>query len=133
MKTILLVEDDLNLGALYEEELSEAGYHMLRAGNGSDALKQMAQHHLDLMVLELNLPGNPPGMDVMEQMLAAQPGLMVIINSGYDSYKDSFRSWSASAFVSKSSDLSELKSQIRQVLASQESSVPVLPESKGRA
>ncbi len=133
MKTILLVEDNVNLGALYKEELSEAGYHMLRAGNGSGALKQMAQHHLDLMVIELNLPGDPPGMDVMEQMLAAQPGLPIIINSGYDSYKDNFRSWSASAFVSKSSDLSELKSQIRQVLALKDSSMPVLPESKGSA
>ena len=120
MKTILLVEDNLNLGALYQEELGEAGYHMLRAGNGREALKQMAEHHLDLVVLELDLPGMLPGMDTMEQMLAAQPGLPVIINSGYASYKDSFRSWSAAAFVSKSSDLSELKLQIQQVLALQE-------------
>jgi len=119
MKTILLVEDNLNLGALYQEELGEAGYHMLWAGNGREALKQMAEHHLDLVVLDINMPGMD-GIEVMERMLAAQPGVPVILNSGYDSYKDSFRSWSASAFVSKSSDLSELKLQIQQVLALQE-------------
>lgn len=115
MKTILLVDDDSNLSALYHEELSEAGYHMLRAVNGSDALKQIAEHHLDLVVLELDLPG----MDDVEQMLAAQPRLPVIINSSYGSDKDNFRSWSA-AYVLKSSDLSELKLRIQQVFSSQE-------------
>lgn len=116
MKTILMVEDNLNLGTLYHEELSEAGYHMLRAGNGTDALKQMAEYHLDLVVLDLNLPG----MELMEQILATQPKLPVIVNSGCDSDKDCVRSWSAAAFVSKSSDLDELKLQIHQVLSSQE-------------
>ena len=117
MKTILIVEDNLNLSALYHEELSEAGYHMLRAANGGDALKQIEEHHLDLVVLELDLPV----MDDVEQMLAGQSELPVIINSCCDNYKDSFRRWSGLAFVSKSSDLSELKLRIQQVLSSQES------------
>lgn len=119
MKTILLVEDSPHLGDLYQEELGEAGYHTLRAGSGGEALSQVAKHRLDLVVLDINRP-DMDGIEVMERMLAAQPGLPVIINSGYASYKDSFRSWSAEAFVCKSSDLTELKSQIHRVLAVQE-------------
>ena len=116
MKTILMVEDNLNLGMLYHEELSEAGYHMLRAANGSDALKQMAEHHLDLVVLDLDLPN----MELMEQMLARQSELPVIVNSGGEQDKECVRNWSAAAFVSKSSDLDELKLRIHQVLLAQE-------------
>lgn len=130
MKTILLVEDSLNLGDLYQEELGAAGYHTLRACNGQEALQQMIQHRPDLVVLDINMPGMD-GIEAMERMLAAQPGVPVIINSGYDSYKDSFRSWSAEAFVSKSGDLTELKFQIQQVLDLQ--AFQAFQESKGSA
>jgi len=115
MKTILLLENDPNLGALYHEELSDEGYHLLRAGDGREALQHMAEHHLDLVVLELNLPH----MDGMEQMLAGRPGLPIIINSGYSGGETHFCPW-ASAFVSKSSNLDELKRCIQQVLATHE-------------
>jgi hypothetical protein len=40
----------------------------------------------------------------------------VILNSAYTSYKDNFMSWSADAYVVKSSDLTELKGEIRKAL-----------------
>jgi len=132
MKTILLVEDDPNLGALYEEELSDEGYRVLRAGNGREGVEMASHDRPDIVVLDINMPGLD-GLDALERMLEEQPHLPVVINTAYDSYKDSFRSWSAAVFVSKSSDLSELKLQIRQVLASQESPALMLQESKGRA
>ena len=41
----------------------------------------------------------------------------VILNTAYTNYKDNFMTWSADAYVVKSSDLSELKSTIADVLA----------------
>lgn len=115
MKTILLVEDYADLGTMYQQKLDEAGYHTLRAGNGREALQQMAAHHLDLVVLDINMPGMN-GLEVLERILEAQPRLPVIINSGQDSYRDSYASWSAVAFVTKSGDLSELMWRIQQAL-----------------
>ena len=115
MKTILLLEDDPNLGALYQEELSDEGHRLLRARDGREALEKLAAHSPDLIVLELNLPG----MEDVERTLAAQPGLPVIINSGYSCEGESFHLW-ASAFVLKSSNLSELKLRIQQVLDAHE-------------
>ena len=40
----------------------------------------------------------------------------VILNSAYSSYKDNFLSWSADAYVVKSSDLGELKQTIKSLL-----------------
>jgi hypothetical protein len=40
----------------------------------------------------------------------------VVLNSAYSSYKDNFLSWSADAYVVKSSDLTELKETIRRLL-----------------
>ena len=115
MKPILLVEDNPNLGALYQEELSDAGYHTLRATSGSEAIEQMMKHRFDLVVLEINLSGMD-GIEVLETMLDAQPHLPVIINSGHDGYKTSFLMEKAAAFVLKSGDLTELKAQVERVI-----------------
>ncbi len=132
MKTILLVEDSLNLCALYQEELGEIGYHTLSVGNGREALEQMTRHRLDLVVLDINLPGMD-GIEVLERMIEAQPHLPVIINTGFDCYKHSFRLWSATAFVLKSSDLTELKFQVQRVLSPQEPDLLLLGRTDGKA
>ena len=114
MKTILLVENHANLSALYQEELSDAGYHTLHARSGDEAGQHMKGHHLDLVVIE----PDAPGMDVMGKLLADCPDLPVIINSGHNCSPHGFHGWSPAAFVSKSSDLSELMLRIQQILDS---------------
>ena len=42
---------------------------------------------------------------------------MSVLNTAYATYKDNFMTWSADAYVVKSSDLSELKKEIERVLA----------------
>ncbi len=125
MKTILIVEDYAALGALYQEELDEAGYHTLRAGNGREALELMVGHHPDLVVLDINMAGMD-GFEVLERMTGLQPQLPVIINSGISSYQHRYGSWSAVAFVTKSSDLSELMLQVQRMLPLHKSPVEVL-------
>jgi hypothetical protein len=41
MKTILVVEDDPNQSLLYEQELEDEGFHVLRAANGREGLEMM--------------------------------------------------------------------------------------------
>lgn len=114
MPTILIIEDDPNQSLLYAEELAEAGYDVLTACSGREALRE-CERAPDLAVLDLNLPDRE-GLQVMEELLERHPKLPVVINTAYASYQDSFRSWSADAYVIKSGDLSELKTSIKQVL-----------------
>ena len=57
MKTLLIVEDDNNQRILYEKELTEDGYRVLLAGNGKEAVNIVEEENLDLVVLDINLPG----------------------------------------------------------------------------
>lgn len=119
--TILIVEDDNNQRALYEEELSEEGYHVLTASDGREALRVVEKQKPDLVVLDVNMPVMD-GLDTLSQMLEFNSKMPVIINTAYASYKDSFTSWSADAYIVKSSDLSELKQTVRRLLQSKASS-----------
>ena len=119
--TVLVVEDDLNQRTLYEEELTEEGYRVVTADDGRAALKAVQEHSPDLVVMDINMP-MMDGLDALSQMMEHDSHIPVIINSAYASYKDSFSSWSADAYVVKSSDLSELKQTVKRLLAERASS-----------
>lgn len=120
--TILLVEDDQNQRALYEEELLDEGYRVVTAGDGRAALLAVKEHSPDLVVMDINMP-LMDGLDALSQMMEHDSHIPVIINSAYASYKESFSSWSADAYIVKSSDLSELKQTVKRLLEERQSTV----------
>ena len=69
-QTILIVEDDEDLRRLFRTALALAGYDVVEAGDGLEALQRIDQIIPDLVVLDLVLPG-VSGM-VVQQELAAQ-------------------------------------------------------------
>jgi two-component system, response regulator, stage 0 sporulation protein F len=113
--TVLVVEDDNNQRALYEEELGEEGYRVVTAADGREALKVAQSENPDIAVLDINMPVMD-GLDTLSQLLEHRAQMPVIINTAYASYKESFTSWSADAYIVKSSDLTELKSTVRRLL-----------------
>ena len=118
---ILIVDDDPNQRALYEEEMRDEGYEVATASDGREALQKADELHPDLVVMDVNMPVMD-GLDTMSRLLESQRHVPVIIHSAYASYKDSFASWSADAYVVKSSDLSDLKTNVRDLLAARPSS-----------
>ncbi|MCR4290746.1 MAG: response regulator [Candidatus Scalindua sp.] len=116
MKTILIVEDDKNQRLLYEQELKRVGYEVVTASDGKEALEKIQEQLPDVVVMDINMP-KMDGIEAMGRILSKNKAVPVIINTAYSNYKDSFMSWMADAYVVKSSDLSELKDKIKEVLA----------------
>ena len=115
MKTILVVDDDEAIRTLLQEELEDEGYKVLIATNARDALKMVAAEPLDLVVLDIRMPGMD-GLEALPRILGLKEGLPVIMNTAYSQYQDSFMSWAADAYVVKSSDLTELKEKIKELV-----------------
>lgn len=57
MKTIAIIDDDIHIGDMLTEVLSQEGYAVLRAYSGTEALYLLSQHRPDLILLDLMLPG----------------------------------------------------------------------------
>jgi DNA-binding response OmpR family regulator len=117
MKTILVVDDEKNIRTLYEQELTDEGYHVILAGDGDEAVEKYKEGNLDLVVLDIKMEGKS-GIDCLIEMMQENKNVKIIINSAYSSYKQDFTSWLADAYLVKSSDISELKNTIRKLLAS---------------
>ena len=116
MTTILHVEDDKNQRLLYEQELMHEGYEVVTASNGKEALEKVQENLPDIVIMDINMP-KMDGIEAMGRILGKNKEIPVIINTAYSNYKDSFMSWAADAYIVKTSDLSELKEKIKEVLA----------------
>ena len=57
MQTILIIDDDAAIGNLEQEVLERAGYAVLRAYSGTEALLLLKNAHPNLILLDLMLPG----------------------------------------------------------------------------
>ena len=57
MFQILVVEDDTNTRKLMTAVLKENGFYPIPAGNGMEALNLLDNHHIDLVLLDIMMPG----------------------------------------------------------------------------
>jgi CheY-like chemotaxis protein len=114
-KRILIAEDDDSLRLLYEEELEAEGYEVLSARNGREAIQQLEETRPDLILLDIVMPVMD-GMEALGRILRKDRRIPIILNTSYSAYREDFMSWAADAYVTKSSDLTELKSKIRELL-----------------
>jgi len=65
--------------------------------------------------MDINIP-KMDGIEVMGRVLSKNNKIPIIINTAYSNHKNNFMSWAADAYIVKSSDLSELKDKIKEIL-----------------
>ena len=115
MASILIVDDNENHRSLIEQELSDEGYHVMVARNYTDALKSLKRTRPDLVITDIAMPGED-GIELLQDILATDHELPVILYTGYSKYESVFMSWAADAYILKSCDLTELKNTISRLL-----------------
>lgn len=82
MKTIAVIDDDIYIGDLLEELLTGEGYAVIRAYSGTEALLMLEKTPVDLVLLDLMLPGLS-GEQVMER-LEGTPVIVLSAKAGTD-------------------------------------------------
>jgi two-component system alkaline phosphatase synthesis response regulator PhoP len=67
VRTILVVDDEPEIVRLVRDYLENAGFGVVVAADGTEALRAARQHHPDLVILDLNLP-SIDGLDVARSL-----------------------------------------------------------------
>src|SRR5690606_22180592 len=81
---VLLVDDDDTVRRVAERMLVRAGFEVMAAAGGMEALDLFANHGpFDLVVLDLTMPGMN-GVEVFHALRKADPHVRVILMSGYN-------------------------------------------------
>jgi two-component system response regulator (stage 0 sporulation protein F) len=112
---ILLVDDEENLLMLYKQELLDEGYQVTTAGDAREGTEKIKHEDLDVVIMDIRMPAMD-GLEAIGKILGLKKDIPIILNTAYSNYKEDFMSWAADAYVVKSSDLTQLKNTIRDVL-----------------
>ena len=81
---ILVVDDEISLRRTIRTALESTGHAVSEAGSQAQALQQIGNVRPDLVLLDLRL-GRESGLDVLAALLAAAPGLGVVVITAYAS------------------------------------------------
>ncbi|MGL4320897.1 MAG: sigma-54-dependent transcriptional regulator [Paracoccaceae bacterium] len=77
-RSVLLVEDTSSLLMIYRSIVTKAGHTVHTATTAAEAMTAFAQHAPQVVLLDLELPDRD-GQSVLEDILAAAPGTIVIV------------------------------------------------------
>lgn len=87
MFNILVSEDNYSMRKFLEAALRENGFNPIMAVNGEEALELLDQHHIDLLVTDIMMPGLD-GYNLTEQLRDAGYTLPILMITARDTVRD---------------------------------------------
>ncbi len=81
---ILVADDSPVIRAAVTSLLRDAGYEVVAAEDGIEAIQQFYAHPPDLVLLDIKMPKDN-GLKILQQIRTEYPGINVIIVTGYKS------------------------------------------------
>jgi two-component system, OmpR family, response regulator len=111
---ILVVEDETAIADFVQRGLEAEGFSVACVGDGVEGERQALDRSVDLVVLDLMLPGRP-GLAVLDSIRRSRPMLPVIVLTARDAVEDKVAGLDGGAtdYVTKPFSFDELTARIR--------------------
>jgi CheY-like chemotaxis protein len=113
---VLVADDDAAVRKSLSKVLKDAGYEVILAKNGQEAVAEFNPRQIDLMILDLNLPIQD-GWEAFERITSDAPALPIIITTGEAHRYDIAMAAGVGALMEKPLDAPQLLQTIRELLA----------------
>lgn len=115
MAHLLVVDDEENIRQLLKMEFEEMGHTVSTAVNAEQALEIFQKGGIDLVCLDIRMP-KPDGLDILGRIRDMDMRVPIIVLTAFNDYKQDFSVWSADAYLEKTSDLTELREKVAELL-----------------
>lgn len=86
MENVFIIDDDQDICLLLEKFLKKKDYNTNSANSGDDALKKLKKEEYDCILCDYKLPDSD-GLEMLQRIRIVQPGVPVIIITGYSDVK----------------------------------------------
>lgn len=117
MARLLIIDDEPNMRWVLQEALARAGYEVLAAGSGEDAVSLLAGTAVDLAILDLKMKGMD-GLATLRQIHQRWPQLIVLMLTAYGTVATAVEAMQsgASDYLRKPFDVEELLFKVTRAL-----------------
>lgn len=115
---LLLVDDEKKVVKAYQTLLEDLGMNTLIADNGLDALRIIDEHCIDVVILDIRMPGLN-GIEVLRKTKQKHPLVEVIMLTGNASVESTVEGLKLGAFdyITKPCDISDLMKKVNEAYA----------------
>jgi len=117
--TILIADDDPQILTMLGIRLAKKGYTILEASDGLQTLKQAREHHPDLVLLDVMMPGKN-GWEVAKEIRSDDDlkhiGIVMLTAIGEKVNELTSPLYGADAYVDKPFDFNDLEKKIKTIL-----------------
>ena len=115
---LLLVDDEERFLTTTKTLLEKRGVTTFIASSGVDALKVMGEHRIDVVVLDVKMPG-VDGVEVLRHTKQKHPLIEVIMLTGHASVESAVEGLKLGAFdyVTKPCEISDLMEKVNEAYA----------------
>jgi two-component system NtrC family response regulator len=116
-QTVLVIDDDNNMRWVIRRALTQAGYNVAMAASGEEGLELLAQEPIDLVLLDLKMPGLD-GLGVLRRFRQGPADVPVILLTAYASVQTAVEAMKLGAtdYLSKPFDVEALKLAVERAL-----------------
>jgi CheY-like chemotaxis protein len=88
--TVLVVEDEAMMRTKLAEELEDAGYLVVEASNGTEAIEILiVRQDVKIVISDVRMPGPIDGVELCRRVRSGYPGIKVVLSSGEPNAADS--------------------------------------------
>lgn len=115
--TILLADDEPRLADVIGVALEQAGYRVLMASSGQEALRFLDSERVHLLLTDIRMPGMS-GRELMAEVRRRHPRLPVVVMTAYSSVKDAVHLIKEGAldYLGKPFEIEELEKIVKNAL-----------------
>jgi CheY-like chemotaxis protein len=113
-KTIMIVDDEPDIRSTVKAILEKEGYNVLAAVNADDCLERLKKQKIDLILMDIMMPGTPV-KDVVPKIKQKIAYLSVVRTSEAEK-EDLMKSKNIVDFIQKPFDVKELVKRIKKLV-----------------
>jgi len=116
-KRILIVDDEANMCSIIQDILSDEGYNVMVAENGSEALQVVRKITPDLIITDINMPCMG-GLELLREVKNLHTDVQFIIMTAFGELETYLNAMSNGAFdyITKPLNIEMLKIMVAKVL-----------------
>ena len=111
-KTIMVVDDEPDNRSTVKTVLEKNGYGVITAVNGDDCLKKLAKEKVDLILMDIMMPGTPV-IEVVKKIKNTKIVYLSVVRTSDSEREEMLKSKNILGFIQKPFDIDDLLSKVK--------------------